>query len=46
MRGFRYRLDPPLDADGLRLTVHEAERAPVLYDLLAFGEPIAGDGSR
>src|SRR5262249_12046585 len=40
LRGYDYRLDPPVVADGLRLTVREAERVPVLYDLLAFGQPV------
>ena len=43
MRGLRYRLDPPVVADGLRLTVREAEGLPVVYDLLAFGNPAASD---
>jgi hypothetical protein len=40
LRGVHYRLDPPVVADGLRLRVHQAERVPVLYDLLAFGHPV------
>jgi hypothetical protein len=40
LRGFRYHLDPPLAADGLRLTIRTAEQTPILNDLLAFGKPI------
>jgi hypothetical protein len=39
LRCLRYRLDPPVVASGLRLTVRDAMPVPVLYDLLAFGQP-------
>ena len=39
LRCLRYRLEPPVVATGVRLTVHDAADVPVLYDLLAFGEP-------
>lgn len=45
LRCFRYRLNPPVVADGLRLTVRDAERVPVLYDLLAFGHSISSPGA-
>lgn len=41
LRGFHYRLDPAVIADGLRLTIRRAEHAPILNDLLAFGHPVA-----
>lgn len=44
LRCFRYRLNPPVVAAGLRLTVRDAERVPVLYDLLAFGHSISSPG--
>jgi hypothetical protein len=39
LRCLRYRLERPVVATGVRLTVHDANVVPVLYDLLAFGNP-------
>lgn len=39
LRGYHFHFDQPLEANGLRLVVTDADGTPVITDLLAFGHP-------